>query len=234
MGQKKNVHAGHRQRKKEIYVRQGLDAFAPHEALELLLYYAIPRRDTNVTAHALMERFGSLDGVFKAPVSELARVSGVGENTAILLRLVPEIFRRSQVELDKPGMVIDSYEKAGEVLRKYFWGERNELVVMMCLDAKCRMVGCHKLSTGSSSSLNFDIRDLMMTALADKSSKVYLAHNHPSGVALPSEEDIMTTRNIYRALDEMNVELMDHLVMAEDDYTSMEASGIIDRVVWKR
>ncbi len=96
MEKKENLHAGHRQRKKEQFLKYGLDAFAPHEALELLLFYAIPRVDTNAMAHALLKRFGSLDGVFKAPVEELMRVEGIGESAALLLHLVPQLYRRSQ------------------------------------------------------------------------------------------------------------------------------------------
>ena len=118
MEKKENPHAGHRQRKKEQFRRHGLDAFAPHEALELLLYYAIPRVDTNGMAHALLRRFGSLDGVFRAPVEELMQVEGIGENAALLIRLVPQLYQRSLIELDRPGTIIRDYESAGSFFLK--------------------------------------------------------------------------------------------------------------------
>ena len=159
MEKKENPHAGHRQRKKEQFRRHGLDAFAPHEALELLLYYAIPRVDTNGMAHALLRRFGSLDGVFRAPVEELMQVEGIGENAALLIRLVPQLYQRSLIELDRPGTIIRDYESAGSFFLKYFWGERTEIVLELCVDGKGRMLGCHRLSQGGSSAAAFNVRD---------------------------------------------------------------------------
>ena len=126
MDQRANPHAGHRKRKKEQFLRCGLDAFAPHEALELLLFYAIPRADTNAMAHALLVRFGSLDGVFRAPVEELMRVEGVGESAALLLHLVPQLYKRSQTDLDRRGQAIPDAVAAGDFFKKYFWNERGE------------------------------------------------------------------------------------------------------------
>ena len=210
MEKKENLHAGHRRRKKEQFLKYGLDAFAPHEALELLLFYAIPRVDTNALAHALLTRFGSLDGVFKAPVEELCRVEGIGENAALLLRLVPQIYRRSQTELDKPGQAIRTSDEAGAFFKKYFWSERNELLLELCLDGKFRLLA-----------------DAVRFALADNAMFVYLAHNHPSGLALPSEADCQATMAVETGLRTMGIRLLDHIIVAENDYTSMADSGLL-------
>lgn len=228
MEKKENPHAGHRQRKKKQFLNHGLDAFAPHEALELLLYYAIPRVDTNGIAHALLARFGSLDGVFRAPVSELMKVDGVGQNAALLISLAAQIYKRSQIELDKPGQALRSYEEAGAFLQKYFWSERNEIVLELCLDGKRRLLGRHKLSEGGSSSSAFNIRDAVRYALADNAVYVYLAHNHPSGVALPSKADYDATRAAGIALRAVGICLLDHIIVAEGDFTSMAASGTLE------
>lgn len=228
MEKKQNPHAGHRQRKKAQFRESGLDSFAPHEALELLLYYAIPRSDTNALAHELLHSFGSLDGVFKAPVEELMKVEGIGENAALLIRLVPQIFRRSQTELDKPGLVIADSNEAGEFFRKYFWSERDEIVMIVCLDSKCRMIGRHKLCDGDSGGGTFNVRDVARYALSDNASYVYMAHNHPSGVAQPSNADIVTTRVVNEVLRSMNICLADHIIVAENDFVSLRSSGLLD------
>lgn len=227
---KKNPHAGHRQRKKAQFMAGGLDSFASHEALELLLYYAIPRVDTNEIAHKLLEQFGSLNGVFSAPVEELQCVEGVGENAALLLRLVPQIYRRSLTDLDRPGKAISGCEEAGHFIRKYFWGERNEVVMELCLDGKRRLLGCHRLSEGGVSASAFNVRDAVRYALADNAMYVYLAHNHPSGVAVASETDRVATHYVQGGLRTVGVTLLDHIIVAENDFISMASSG--DLKVW--
>ena len=228
MERKQNPHAGHRQRKKEQFRRHGLDAFAPHEALELLLYYAIPRVDTNGMAHALLRRFGSLDGVFRAPVEELMQVEGIGENAALLIRLVPQLYQRSLIELDRPGVIIKDYESAGHFFLKYFWGERTEIVLELCVDGKGRMLGCHRLSQGGSSAAAFNVRDAVRYALADNAVSVYLAHNHPSGYAVPSEQDYAATWTVRESLRTVGVELLDHFVVADNDFVSIASGGYLD------
>ena len=227
MEKKENLHAGHRRRKKEQFLKYGLNAFAPHEALELLLYYAIPRVDTNGMAHALLNRFGSLDGVFKAPVEELMRVEGIGENAALLLRLVPQMYKRSQTDLDKPGQAIKNSAEAGEFFKKYFWSERNEILLELCLDGKCRLLAWHKLSEGGPGGSAFNVRDAVRFALADNAMFVYLAHNHPSGVALPSEADCSATAAVEAGLHTVGIQLLDHIIVAENDFTSLAASGML-------
>ena len=224
MEKKDNPHAGHRQRKKEQFLRYGLDAFAPHEALELLLYYAIPRMDTNGIAHALLTRFGSLDGVFKASVPELMQVEGVGQSAALLIRLTAQIYKRSQTERDRPGQAIRNEAEAAAFFKKYFWNERNEIVLEVCLDGKCRVLAWHKLSEGGANNSAFNLRDTLRHALEDNAVFVLLAHNHPSGVALPSAEDIQTTETVRYALSAMGVHLLDHIIVAEDDYISLAAA----------
>src|SRR5574344_1510479 len=115
------VHDGHRQRKKEQFLRNGLDGFADHEALELLLFYAIPRKDTNELAHNLLEYFGSLRAVLSAPAEELERWPCIGENAAALLKLVPAIYRRSQMPTEEE-QILNSVENTGRFFMRVFQG----------------------------------------------------------------------------------------------------------------
>ena len=214
----------HRERVRKRFLREGLEHFEQHNQLELLLFYAIPQRDTNGIAHALLTRFGSLDGVFKASVPELMQVEGVGQSAALLIRLTAQIYKRSQTERDRPGQAIRNEAEAAAFFKKYFWNERNEIVLEVCLDGKCRVLAWHKLSEGGANNSAFNLRDTLRHALEDNAVFVLLAHNHPSGVALPSAEDIQTTETVRYALSAMGVHLLDHIIVAEDDYISLAAA----------
>ena len=227
MEQKENLHAGHRQRRREQFLRHGLAAFAPHEALELLLFYSIPRSDTNAVAHQLLNRFGSLNAVFSAPAEELLSVEGVGQNTAALLRLVPQIFKLSMIEQDLPGTAVPDAQAAGALLLKYFWCERREVVVELCLDAKGRYLATHRLSEGGFDGSAFNVSDAVRLALSDNAAGVYLAHNHPSGIALPSQDDYHATDVMRAALEPLGIRLLDHIIVAENDFVSLGASGTL-------
>jgi len=222
-----NVHEGHRARKKLQFMENGLDAFAEHEVLELLLYYAIPRRDTNPIAHALLEKFGTLDAVFAAPQEELMRVDGVGENAAALIRLILPLYRRIRLSASSAETILNSTEKAGAFFLDRFAGERTEVMYQACLDAKGKLLSVQKLSTGDVSFVHADIRTIVENALLCRASAVLLAHNHPSGVALPSESDNAVTLLIQQVLQSVGVVLFDHIIVADDDFVSLRQNGLL-------
>ena len=174
------IHDGHREKMRARFLNAGLEAFADHEALELLLYYAIPRRDTNPIAHALMERYGSLSAVLEAPVEDLRKVEGVGESTAILLRLVPQLYRRARLAGARD-TVLNSTERTGRYLLELFAGLNREVLYQLCLDQKGKLLACKRLSEGSANSTEVNIRLLAENAILTSASAVILAHNHPSG-----------------------------------------------------
>lgn len=220
-----SIHDGHRQRLKELFRKEGLDNFYDYQALELLLYYCIPRKDTNPIAHALLDRFGTLAQVLEAPVEELMTVEGVGENAATFLHLVTEIGRYYLVNRAEQVKVLPTLEDCARYLIPRFYGRRNEMVYLLCLDAKCKVLCCKELGEGVVNSTHISVRKIMETALAVNASTVVLAHNHPSGVAIPSADDIQTTRRVAAALSAVDIHLADHIVVAEDDYVSMVQSG---------
>jgi len=220
-----SIHDGHRQRLKQLFRDEGLDNFYDYQALELLLYYCIPRKDTNPIAHALIDHFGSLAQVLEAPVEELLLVKGVGEHAATFLRLVTEISRYYLVNRAEQVKVLPTIEDCAKYLVPRFFGRRNETVFLLCLDAKCKMLCCREIGEGSVNSAGISIRKIVETAIREGASTVVLAHNHPSGIALPSPEDLQTTRRIAAALQSVEVALADHIVVADDDYVSMVQSG---------
>ena len=174
------IHDGHREHMRQRYLVSGLEGFADHEALELLLYYAIPRRDTNPIAHALMERYGSLSAVLTAPVEDLKKVEGIGESAAILLRLAPQIYQKAQLAEYERDMPMSSVTAVGKYLTERFIGERNEVVYQMCLDQKGKLLACKRLGEGGVTSANLDLRKMMEHVIATGASAVILAHNHRS------------------------------------------------------
>ena len=220
------LHDGHRQRKKQRFLQHGLDSFADHEVLELLLFYAIPRRDTNETAHRLLEHFGTLKAVLMASVEELQKVEGVGESAAAFLHLLQAVGYRALREAGDD-TILNSVDSAGAYFQKLLRGERREVLYQVCLDAKGKVLSHKRLSSGTVSMAPDNVREVVENALYTDASGVLLAHNHPSGIALPSEDDRQITMQIRQALGTMGIELVDHIIVADNDFVSMAASGML-------
>lgn len=221
-----SIHDGHRQRMKQRFYRNGLDGMEEHEILEMLLYYCIPRKNTNEIAHNLLKEFKTLSRVLNATVKELEKVEGMGHNAAVFISFVRQMERYFSVpEIDGEN-ILSSMEKCYLYLIKRFAARKNETVMLLCLDAKCKVLGCYVVSEGSVNSTNVSVRKIVDVALGCNATSVILAHNHPSGVALPSAEDIQTTRRVASALHMVDVILNDHIVVVDDDYVSMYLSGI--------
>lgn len=224
-----SIHDGHRERMKKQFAVSGLDGFDDINALELLLFYAMPRRDTNAVAHALLDRFDSLDAVLEATVPELMRVDGVGENTAVFLRLVPQVSRRYMMRKGSAGPVLCSSGAAGAYVTPLFMYEKDEVVYLICLDSKRKVLSCEEIGRGEVNRAEVSIRRIIERALSHGAVSVILAHNHTSGIALPSREDESTTKRIMQALSLVNISLADHIIVADDDYVSMADSGILSQ-----
>lgn len=212
---------------KARYRDHGLDNFNDVNVLELLLFYAIPRKDTNELAHALLDHFGSLDRIFEASVPELEEVPGIGENTALLITLVPQITRRYLMAKGNCICSITSSAEAGKYLVPRLMFEKEEKLLLLCLDAKKSVISCVSLGSGVINAVDVNVRKVVENAVRNRASSVILAHNHPSGVALPSREDERITREIASALKLVGIPLDDHIIVAGDDFVSFADSGLI-------
>lgn len=221
-----SIHSGHRDRLRSRFLREGLDNFEEVNALELLLFYCIPRKDTNELAHALLSHFGSFHQVLDATPEELMAVPGIGEGTATFLPLISAACRYYRVNQANDVSALDTIEKCGDFLVNYFHSRKNETVILLCLDAKSKKIVCRELGEGSVNSAIISVRRVVEIALGVKATFVVLAHNHPSGVAVPSAEDVQTTKMIARSLNAVGISLTDHIVVADDDYVSMVQSGL--------
>lgn len=220
-----SIHKGHRERLKQRFLEEGLDNFTDIQVLELLLFFAIPVKDTNPLAHALLDHFGSLSQVLEADVEELKKVPGIKDHAATLLALVTQLCRYYQVSSAQQNQVLTTLEDCGRYLVPRFFGRTKETVFLLCLDAKCKVLCCKEIGEGSVNSASISVRKVVETALAANATTVVLAHNHPSGIAVPSNEDIQTTQRIAAALYAVEIHLADHIVVAEGDYVSMVQSG---------
>ena len=222
-----SLHAGHRSRVKGEFRERGLTAFPEHRVLELLLFYAIPQGDTNELAHRLVERFGSLAGVLDASVEELCSVPGVGEHTALLLRMIPEICARYVGSRSSLDGIVTNTAGVRQALAPYFFGARNEMVYLLCLDGKHKVLGARKITEGSIHAAEVTARRIVEEAVGLRAAAVVLAHNHVSGLALPSAEDRDTTVYLRKILAPIGIELLDHVIFCDDDMVSMRDSMMI-------
>ncbi|BFL40400.1 DNA repair protein RadC [Agathobaculum sp. NSJ-28] len=225
-----NLHENHRQRVWEKFRRFGLQVFADHEVLELLLFFAIRRGDTNPTAHALLKRFGSLHAVLEAPPEELQKVKGVGPHTASLIKVAFALVGRYQADVAKMeanGDKLNSSERIGAFFVPQFMGESEEVLIAAYVDGAGRVIKCEEAGRGGRAQVRVDCGKICRNALLSEAAGVAIAHNHPNGRALPSHEDIEVTRMLERYLNDMDIELLDHCIVARGKYYSMRKQLLI-------
>lgn len=221
------IHDGHRERIRNRFLEYGLEAFNEINALELLLFYAIPRKDTNPIAHALLERFETLQGVFSASVEELKEIPGISDSSAALIKLIPSISRLAYTKERKKSIVLKNSARAADYLIPRFMYEDREVVLLLSLDANKRVRCCDEMGIGVINAVDINVRKIAETAMRNKACSVILAHNHPDGNTDPSPQDIETTRRIREALGLIDIPLVDHLIVSEEKYTSFCDLGLL-------
>lgn len=214
------LHKGHRQRVKDKYMSFGLDIFEEHEILELLLFYAVPQKDTNPLAHKLLNEFGSLPELFDAPLSRLLSF-GLTENVACFIKLMPDIARvyeeNKWVDRDKMFDLRD----ACDFFKLKFIGRQEEVLYLLLLDPKMKNIFCGIVSRGDLSSTDVPIRQIIELSLRYKAKFAVVAHNHPSGFAIPSSNDLSTTKSLAISLDKIGVKLLDHIIVSDSEQLSL-------------
>ena len=151
-------HIGHRGRVKTEFLTRGLEGWPDHRVLELLLFYAIPQGDVNPLAHELIDRFGSLAKVLDASPDELSKVTGLGEHSVALIKMIPAVSGRYVAQRSGPGELVHTANDAAKLLSPYFYGAANEMVYVLCLDAKGKLLGIRKVSEGNILNSDVNIR----------------------------------------------------------------------------
>lgn len=224
MAEKKpNLHAGHRDRMRERFLRTGGDGMAEHEMLEMLLFYALPRCDTNDLAHSLIEEFGSLSDVLETDVTALCTVSGISEKTALYLRLLGKmagnyLMEKLYAERDTSALM-DSPEKIAKFLWPKFLSTNVECVYLLLLDNSMHLLDCFLVCEGAVSGVAVSTRRITERAYRKNAAAAVLAHNHPRGLSVPSGDDIQLTRRIDEALCLLEIPLLEHFVFGARDYS---------------
>lgn len=224
--QRKNIHEGHRERLRQRFLKEGLDNFQDHNVLELLLFYSVPMKDTNEEAHNLINRFGSLSGVFDASFEDLCSVKGIGERTATLIKMMPELFKKYETDkLNKDDVVLNTSELAARYVSKYFIGVNVEKLYLLCLDSNCKMISFNLISEGTINATPLNVRKIMEIAIKDNASNLILVHNHPSGMVAPSRHDIDVTTGMIDLMKKVSLRLSDHIIIGNgDDFFSFRKS----------
>ncbi len=216
-----NPHKHHRQRLRHRFLQEGLGSFKKHNILELLLFYSLPRKDTNEIAHRLIEKFGSLSAVFDADYEALIACDGISENTATLLKFVPQLARAYLIDKDTRYSTFGDSEKLGKFLVNYFIGEPREKLIAIFMNNRMEMIDITVISTGTVSSSEISVRKITEAGFAKKAASFILAHNHPDGNASPSDNDLIIT-NEYRALfKKLGMPLIEHYVIGGSSYKTI-------------
>lgn len=217
---KGNAHQAHRQRMRERILNSGLDSLADHEVLEVLLYYALPRRDTNVLAHELLDKYGSLSAVLEADYLDLVRQEGIGPNSAFLLKFTAKLAARYVQDKNRSRPVYGSTQAFVAYVGSLFVSEVREVAYLLCLDNRLRLINAVKLGQGTVDAVMLPPAEVVRHALNHLATNVVLAHNHPGGSAKPSDEDLRMTWKCLKALESVNITLLDHLIICDQGYFS--------------
>lgn len=212
-----NQHEGHRQRLKKRFVRDGFEHFEPHNILEMALFYTSPRQDTNGLAHELIARFGSLANVCDAPFDALCEVPGVGDETAIFLKMIPEFARMYSQSRQAPKTVLLEPEDAAAFFEPRFIGRTNEVFMAAFLNGRGELIAADVFSEGDDSAVVMDVKAVTRRAIALNAAAVVVAHNHPHGFAVPSAQDVAMTDRLAAALNAVGVRLCDHFIFSRDE-----------------
>ena len=219
-----SVHDGHRKRLKEQFLSNGLKTFQPHNVLELLLFYAVPRQDTNEIAHILLSEYKTLSGVFNAPYEELLKTKGLGENGATLLKLVPQLLSVYSVDLSS-NVPMNNVRTVCNYFQGCYIGVKVEQLRVCCLDDNLNIISCTVVQEGGVNAIPLNVRKIVEATYRSNCAMIILSHNHPNGLALPSGEDIKATRQLHNILDRVGIKLLDHVIVGKTGAISMKDSG---------
>ena len=223
----KKQRSGHRERVRRRFLDEGLDGFKDYEALEMLLFYAVPRQDTKVIAKRLIDQFGSLQAVFHTPPERLMQEAGLTEATAALIAMLPQLARKIEEQQAQENARIRSTLDAGRDVIAMFRSRQDESVRILCLNASGKVVRRARIAEGDVNAVHFPIRKLVEEALACKAVSVILAHNYPGGTMAPSQEDLDATKAAKAALETVGIRLLDHLIVSGDNYCSLREEGYL-------
>lgn len=218
----------HRRRMKDKFIVSDFAGMAEHEILEFMLYFPVARIDTKGLARKLINTYGSIENVVSADVIDLMKIEGIGEHTAIFLKSLGSLygyFGRNEL---KPKTVLDTPEKIGKYVSRFFNNSKTEVMIAFFLDKGNRLIKWKIIKEGGIDYVEVDKAEIVREAAVSHAVSVILAHNHPGGHHGPSSTDVDTTINVANALHTVNVRLKDHIVVADGNYTSCMDMGLMN------
>ena len=221
----KNIHKDHRSRLKKQFIENGIDAMTDIQKLEMLLFYSIPLKDTNPLAHKLIEEFGSLSEVLSASYNELIKVDGVKENSATLIKFFGSMLNYCSKPADDE--ILGSSSKAKKFVTKYFKHISVEQFYVFCLTKTNIVKKAFLINSGTNCEVNVEIRNITEKSLETNCTRMIIAHNHPAGKAIMSEQDCRFTFSLLCSCILNNIELLDHIIVGTDKTISLYEQGIL-------
>ncbi len=220
---------GHRGRLRKRFLEENIDTIPDYIVLEMMLHGVISRCDTCELARTLIREFGGLPQVIDAPMHELLKIRGMGERAAMHLKLIPQYYRKYSTLKWGNSLVFNDAETVGKYMLDKLIGYENEILLAACMDTNCKLLACKPVFEGTINAVNISIRKVVEFALQFNSARVIIAHNHLSGNALPSADDLETTRQLHTALNYVGIRLDDHIIVAGDDFISLAQSGFFKK-----
>lgn len=227
---KNNVHAGHRERMRKKFLKSGFDSFETHEILEMILFFAIPRANTNEIAHNLLDKYGSLSCICDVDIDELQKIKGIGAHCALLLKMIPfitqEYFKSKKNRFED----LSTGRAACEYFKNQFYGVCNEQIRIVCLNENRKALTNQSdlIAEGVPGKVSVNIRRIIEITYKNHSENIMIAHNHPNGIATPSDEDIKSTIKLYNTLKSIGIHLCDHILIANNTAVSFKDSAVFN------
>ena len=214
-------HEKHRERLKEKFLEFGLDGLEDHELVELLLFYAVPRQNTNEIAHRLINEYGRISDILEADTENLMKIKGISKHSAVLFKLILASVNKYMNEQNDIANAMLTPQNIDKYIKNLFYGHTNEVAYALLLDKECVVKKVKKLSTGTVNAAPIYPREVVKLAVNEKYPYILLAHNHPNGNAMPSQNDLKITKTIELALNFVEVRLVDHVIVSGEKVISL-------------
>lgn len=223
----KDLHKNHRKRMRNRFMQTKFEGFADHEILEFLLFFSIPRCDTNPIAHRLLDKYKTLANVFEADPASLAQIEGMGENSAVFLSMIPSLCQAYEISKRTKGTLLEDSTASGQYAVTMFKDAIEERFGLICLDSHRRVHWSGIIATGTIDRIDAYPRLVVNEILNHNATTVIFAHNHPHGSLVPSEADKAATRVLIETLRALDIRVLDHIIVSNGRYYSMTEAGVI-------
>lgn len=214
---------GHRRRIRNRFEEENIDTIPEVYVLERIIHNVVIRRDAGEVSRNLLDTFGSFAKVIDAPKSELLKIDGIGPAAASFLKTIPAFYRKYRLSKWNDNRIFSDANTIMAFMEDKLAGYKNEVLALMCLDSKFRLLACKTVFEGNIHSVNVNMRSLLDFAINSGAERAVIAHNHPNSDLMPSTEDIHTTQIIYNALHYAGIQLDDHIITNDSGAVSLVA-----------